>query len=70
MSDTAPTASLDVPEIVVLEDLDLERAQLLDLYWFMLLNRRLEERLVNLYRQGKVVGGVYRSLGQLSLIHI
>jgi pyruvate dehydrogenase E1 component alpha subunit/2-oxoisovalerate dehydrogenase E1 component alpha subunit len=64
MSDTAPTAALDVPEIVVPEDLDLERAQHLDLYWFMLLNRRLEERLVNLYRQGKVVGGVYRSLGQ------
>ena len=64
MSDTAPTAALDVSEIVVPEDLDLERAQHLDLYWFMLLNRRLEERLVNLYRQGKVVGGVYRSLGQ------
>ena len=31
---------------------------------FMLLTRRLEERLVNLYRQGKVVGGLYRSLGQ------
>lgn len=45
-------------------DLDLSRRQLLDLYWFMLLNRRLEERIVNLYRQGKVVGGVYRSLGQ------
>ncbi|HET6340723.1 MAG TPA: thiamine pyrophosphate-dependent dehydrogenase E1 component subunit alpha [Gemmatimonadota bacterium] len=64
MSDTAPTAALDVPEIVVPEELDLERAHHLDLYWFMLLNRRLEERLVNLYRQGKVVGGVYRSLGQ------
>ncbi|MGH7589570.1 MAG: thiamine pyrophosphate-dependent dehydrogenase E1 component subunit alpha [Gemmatimonadota bacterium] len=64
MSDTATTAALDVPEIVVPADLDLERAQHLDLYWFMLLNRRLEERLVNLYRQGKVVGGVYRSLGQ------
>ena len=64
MSDTASTAALDVPEIVVPDGLDLERAQHLDLYWFMLLNRRLEERLVNLYRQGKVVGGVYRSLGQ------
>ncbi|MGH7543535.1 MAG: thiamine pyrophosphate-dependent dehydrogenase E1 component subunit alpha, partial [Gemmatimonadota bacterium] len=60
----APTTALDVPQIVVPDDLDLERAQHLDLYWFMLLNRRLEERLVNLYRQGKVVGGVYRSLGQ------
>ena len=59
----SPTA-LGAPEIVVPEGLPLEPKSLLDLYWFMLLNRRLEERLVNLYRQGKVVGGVYRSLGQ------
>ena len=38
--------------------------RLKDLYRTMLLNRLLEERLVNLYRQGKVVGGLYRSLGQ------
>jgi pyruvate dehydrogenase E1 component alpha subunit/2-oxoisovalerate dehydrogenase E1 component alpha subunit len=30
----------------------------------MKLNRMVEERLTNLYRQGKVVGGLYRSLGQ------
>lgn len=30
----------------------------------MLMNRLLEERLVNLYRQGKIVGGLYRSMGQ------
>lgn len=35
-----------------------------ELYRWMLLTRRLEEKLVNLYRQGKVVGGLYRSLGQ------
>lgn len=35
-----------------------------DLYRLMLLNRQVEERLVNLYRQGQVVGGLYRSLGQ------
>jgi TPP-dependent pyruvate/acetoin dehydrogenase alpha subunit len=38
--------------------------RLADLYRCMLLNRLLEERLVHLYRQGKVVGGLYRSLGQ------
>lgn len=38
--------------------------RLKDLYRTMLLNRLLEERLVHLYRQGKVVGGLYRSLGQ------
>ena len=36
----------------------------IDLYRLMRLNRSLEERLVHLYRQGKVVGGLYRSLGQ------
>jgi TPP-dependent pyruvate/acetoin dehydrogenase alpha subunit len=59
----SPT-SVEAPEIVVPDGLDLEPERLLDLYWYMLLNRRLEERLVNLYRQGKVIGGVYRSLGQ------
>jgi TPP-dependent pyruvate/acetoin dehydrogenase alpha subunit len=35
-----------------------------ELYRWMLLTRRLEEKLVNLFRQGKIVGGLYRSLGQ------
>ncbi len=35
-----------------------------DLYYYMQLNRQLEERLVRLFRQNKVVGGVYSSLGQ------
>jgi len=38
--------------------------KLLELYRWMLLTRKLEERLVNLYRQNQVVGGLYRSLGQ------
>jgi TPP-dependent pyruvate/acetoin dehydrogenase alpha subunit len=42
----------------------LTRAQKLDLYYYMRLTRSLEERLVNLYRQTKVVGGLFRSLGQ------
>ena len=42
----------------------LSEAQRLDLYYWMRLTRSLEERLVNLYRQTKVVGGVFRSLGQ------
>jgi pyruvate dehydrogenase E1 component alpha subunit/2-oxoisovalerate dehydrogenase E1 component alpha subunit len=44
--------------------MDLSRDQKLELYRYMRLNRVVEERLVNLYRQGKVVGGLYRSLGQ------
>jgi len=42
----------------------LSREQRLELYRWMLLTRKLEERLVNLYRQNQVVGGLYRSLGQ------
>jgi pyruvate dehydrogenase E1 component alpha subunit/2-oxoisovalerate dehydrogenase E1 component alpha subunit len=42
----------------------LSQAQRLELYYFMRLTRSLEERLVNLYRQTKVVGGLFRSLGQ------
>ena len=42
----------------------LSRDQKLELYYFMRLTRSLEERLVNLYRQTKVVGGLFRSLGQ------
>lgn len=39
-------------------------SQRLELYRLLRLNRTVEERLVRLYRQGKVVGGLYRSLGQ------
>ena len=42
----------------------LARAQLAELYYWMRLTRTLEERLVALYRQTKVVGGLFRSLGQ------
>jgi TPP-dependent pyruvate/acetoin dehydrogenase alpha subunit len=37
---------------------------MVQLYYWMRLTRTLEERLVGLHRQGKVVGGVFRSLGQ------
>lgn len=42
----------------------LSREQQLEIYYYMRLTRSLEERLVNLYRQTKVVGGLFRSLGQ------
>ena len=38
--------------------------QHLELYYYMKLNRTLEEQLVRLFRQNKVVGGLYSSLGQ------
>ncbi len=42
----------------------LKPEQMLELYRYLILTRLVEERLVNLYRQTKVVGGVFRSLGQ------
>nr|HEV7952972.1 thiamine pyrophosphate-dependent dehydrogenase E1 component subunit alpha [Candidatus Acidoferrales bacterium] len=45
-------------------DVSLTKKQKLELYYFMKLNRSLEDRLVNLFKQNKVVGGLYGSLGQ------
>ena len=42
----------------------LTREQHLELYYFMRLNRELEEQMVRLFRQNKIVGGLYSSLGQ------
>jgi TPP-dependent pyruvate/acetoin dehydrogenase alpha subunit len=42
----------------------LTRDQHLELYYFMKLNRELEEAMVRLFRQNKIVGGLYSSLGQ------
>jgi len=42
----------------------LPRERQLELYRWLKLNRMVEDRLTNLYRQGKVVGGLYSSRGQ------
>jgi TPP-dependent pyruvate/acetoin dehydrogenase alpha subunit len=42
----------------------LTKNQLLEMYYFARLARDVEERLVILFRQSKVIGGLYRSLGQ------
>ena len=42
----------------------LTREQHLELYYFLQLNRQVEDRLVRLHRQNKVIGSVYSSLGQ------
>ena len=53
----APTRSAAIPA-------GLSRDQLLEMYRYLRLTRTLEERLVALYRQTKVIGGLFRSLGQ------
>ncbi|MEO8277207.1 MAG: thiamine pyrophosphate-dependent dehydrogenase E1 component subunit alpha [Thermoanaerobaculia bacterium] len=42
----------------------LSIAQQIEVYRLLKLNRLVEDRLTNLYRQGKVVGGLYGSRGQ------
>jgi TPP-dependent pyruvate/acetoin dehydrogenase alpha subunit len=42
----------------------LNKKQCIEIYRWMLLNRKMEAALENLYKQGKVVGGVYFGLGQ------
>jgi TPP-dependent pyruvate/acetoin dehydrogenase alpha subunit len=42
----------------------LTRQQHLDLYYYMRLNRAVEDTMVKLFRQNKIVGGLYSSLGQ------
>jgi TPP-dependent pyruvate/acetoin dehydrogenase alpha subunit len=64
---TATTAAADTVAdegLICTTETTLSNEQLLELYRYLLLTRLVEERLVNLYRQTKVVGGVFRSLGQ------
>ena len=42
----------------------LSRNQYLGLYYYMRLNREVEETMTRLFRQNKIVGGLYSSLGQ------
>ncbi len=55
---------LSAPAPPIRESKYLTRQQCIELYRWMLLNRRMEQALENLYKQGKVVGGVYFGLGQ------
>src|ERR1700739_886656 len=43
---------------------ELTRQQYLDLYCFIGMNRAVEDMMVKLFRQNKIVGGLYSSLGQ------
>lgn len=41
----------------------IKRADLLQMYYYLLLTRSLEDRITALYRQGRIVGGCYTSHG-------
>ncbi len=58
------TGDLDAPVPPIREPKNLDKKQCIEIYRYMLLNRKMETALENLYKQGKVVGGVYFGLGQ------
>ena len=58
------SGDLSTPAPPIRDSKYLKREQCVEIYRWMLLNRRMETALENLYKQGKVVGGVYFGLGQ------
>src|SRR6478672_6807013 len=60
----APRKVSESKPLTCAKETTLDEKQKLELYRYLKLTRLVEERLVNLYRQTKVVGGVFRSLGQ------
>ena len=58
------SGTLNAPVPPIRESKFLSRQQCIEIYRWMLLNRKMEAALENLYKQGKVVGGVYFGLGQ------
>ena len=58
------SGDLSAPAPPIRDSKYLSKKQCIEIYRWMLLNRKMETALENLYKQGKVVGGVYFGLGQ------
>lgn len=58
------SGKLDTQVPPIRESKYLKKEQGVAIYRWMLLNRKMEQALENLYKQGQVVGGVYFGLGQ------
>ena len=58
------SGKLSAPVPPIRDSKYLSKQQCVEIYRWMLLNRKMEGALENLYKQGKVVGGVYFGLGQ------
>jgi TPP-dependent pyruvate/acetoin dehydrogenase alpha subunit len=58
------SGDLSAPAPPIRESKYLSQEQCIEIYRWMLLNRRMETALENLYKQGQVIGGVYFGLGQ------
>jgi TPP-dependent pyruvate/acetoin dehydrogenase alpha subunit len=59
-----PGEAPNMPAIESRRKAKLSRQQYLDLYYYMRLNREVEDTMTKLFRQNKIVGGLYSSLGQ------
>src|SRR2546430_517552 len=60
----APRKVADGQPLSCVTGTSLTHGRMLELYRYLKLTRLVEERIVNLYRQTKIGGGVFRSLGQ------
>src|SRR5580700_3842319 len=58
------SGEVNAPVPPIRESKYLDKKKCIEIYRLMLLNRKTEIALENLYKQGKVVGGVYFGLGQ------
>jgi len=58
------SGDLSAPVPPIRDSKYLSKRQCIEIYRWMVLNRKMETALENLYKQGKVVGGVYFGLGQ------
>ena len=58
------SGDLSAPVPPIRDSKYLNKQQCIEIYRWMVLNRKMETALENLYKQGKVVGGVYFGLGQ------
>jgi TPP-dependent pyruvate/acetoin dehydrogenase alpha subunit len=58
------SGDLSAPAPPIRDSKFLNKQQCIEIYRWMVLNRKMEQALENLYKQGKVVGGVYFGLGQ------
>src|SRR5213595_3593883 len=58
------SGDLSAPAPPIRDSKYLNKQQCIEIYRWMVLNRKMEQALENLYKQGKVVGGVYFGLGQ------
>ncbi|HUQ49736.1 MAG TPA: thiamine pyrophosphate-dependent dehydrogenase E1 component subunit alpha [Terriglobales bacterium] len=56
--------TFDAPAPSLCESKYLTKEKSIEMYRFMLLNRKMEQALENLFKQQKVIGGVYLGLGQ------